>query len=204
VKTTVFMAHVLGDRVDKGKAVASFLDYVEQLTRLPLITDQEMKSLFGDEIELVLAELDRLNREKQICLNCNRNCCQEYGCEFYAPQLGWCPVFDIRPAICRLHFCERFQPTAGLMIKELSEIYLDSLTIAAKIGSTKLGFFDVPPFISSAPQLIGAIIPLVQAVRDGNLDPEIGQQQIRLEAKRYHGASCRDDWSVAPTIPHSE
>ena len=190
--------------MDKGKAIANFLDYVEQLTRLPLITDQEMKSLFGDEVELAIQELNRLNQERQICLNCNRNCCQEYGCEFFAPQLGWCPVFDIRPVICRLHFCQRFQPEAGLMIMELYEIFLDSLTIAAKISSTKVGLFEIPPFIRFAPQLICAISPLVQAVREGNLDPENGRQKIRLEAMRYRTASHRDDWSIAPTIIQSE
>ena len=148
-----------------------------------------MKELFGDEVELALLELDRLNREKQICLHCDRNCCQKYSCEFYAPQLGWCPIFDLRPAVCRLHFCERFQPTAGLIVKELSEIYLDSLTIAAKIGSTKVGLFDIPPFSSFAPQLIKAISPWVQAVKEGKLDPDSSRQQILLEAMRYRGAS---------------
>ena len=75
------------------------------------------------------------------------------------------------------------------MIMELYEIFLDSLTIAAKIGSTKVGLFEIPPFISFAPQLISAIAPLVQAVREGNLDPENGRQQIRLEAMRYRMAS---------------
>ena len=175
--------------MDKGKAIASFLNHFEQLTRLPLITNQEMKSLFGDEVELAIQELDRLNREKQICLNCNRNCCQEYSCEFFAPQLGWCPVFDIRPVICRIHFCQRFQPSACQMIMELYEIFLDSLEIAAKTGSTKVGLFEIPPFINLAPQLISAIAPLVQAVREGNLDPENGRQLIRLEAMRYRMAS---------------
>ena len=190
--------------MDKGKAIASFLNHFEQLTRLPLITDQEMKNLFGDEVELAIQELNRLNQEKQICLNCNKNCCQEYSCEFFAPQFGWCPVFDIRPVICRLHFCQRFQPAACLMILELYEIFLDSLDIAAKTGSTKVGLFEIPPFFSLAPQLIGAIDPLVQAVREGNLDPENGRQQIRLEAMRYRMASYKDDWPVTPTILHSE
>jgi len=175
--------------MDKGKAITTFLDRVEQLTRLPLVIDQEMKGLFGDEVASALVVLDRLNREKQICLHCDGKCCQKYGCEFYAPQLGWCPIFDMRPVICRFHFCERFQPAAGLMIKELSEIYLDSLTVAAKIGSTRLGFFDVPPFINSAPQLIRAISPWVQAVQEGNLDPKHGRRHIRLEAIQHQCAT---------------
>ena len=171
--------------MDKGKAIASFLDCVEQLTRLPLVTDQEMKGLFRDEVASALIELDHLNREKQICLYCDRNCCQKYGCEFYAPQLEWCPIFDMRPVICRFHFCEKFQPAAGLMVRELSEIYLDSLTVAAKTGTTRLGFFDVPPFVKSAPQLIRAISPWVQAIQQGNLDPKHGRRYIRLEAIQY-------------------
>jgi hypothetical protein len=175
--------------VDRGKAIASFLNHFEQLARLPLITDQEMKNLYGDEIELAILEMDRLNQENQLCLNCDRNCCQEYSCEFFAPQFGWCPVFHIRPVICRIHFCQRFQPAACLTIMELYDIFLDSLDIAAKSGSTKVGLFEIPPFISFAPQLISAIAPLVQAVREGNLDPENGRQQILLQAMRYRMAS---------------
>ena len=66
--------------MDRGKAIASFLNHFEQLTRLPLVTDQEMKHLYGDEVESAIQELDRINREKQICVNCNENCCQKYGC----------------------------------------------------------------------------------------------------------------------------
>jgi len=171
--------------VDKKKAIASFLDHLNQLIRPPLISDEEMKKLFGDEIEQSLKELDGLNREKQICLRCEKNCCQQYNCEFYAPQLKWCPIFDLRPALCRLHFCEKFRTANGAIIEELSDIYIQSLSFAAQNESARVKFFDIPPFGNCAPQLIGAVSPLVQAVKEGKLDPDTGRQQIRTEAIKY-------------------
>ncbi len=171
--------------MDRGKAIACFLNHFEQLTRLPLITDQEMKDLYGGEVESAIRELDRINREKHICMNCDENCCQRYGCEFFAPQLGWCPVFDMRPVICRIHFCQRFHSAACTTILELYDIFLDSLDIAAKAGSTKVGLFEIPPFAAFAPQLIDVIAPTVKAVKEGNLDPQKGRRQIGLDAMRY-------------------
>jgi hypothetical protein len=171
--------------VDRDKAIACFLDHVEHLTRLPLISDQEMKELFGDEVESALVELDSLNRENKICQDCSNNCCQKYDCEFYAPQLGWCPVFDLRPTICRLHFCERFQPAAAPIIKELAEIFISSIAAAAKKGISKSDYFDIPPFGDAAPQLITAISPLVQAVKEGKLDQDSCRRKIGAEAAKH-------------------
>jgi hypothetical protein len=45
--------------MNKEKAVASFLEHVEQLSRLPLITDSEMYELYGEEVSTVRAGVAR-------------------------------------------------------------------------------------------------------------------------------------------------
>ena len=74
--------------MNKEKAVASFMEHVERLSRLPLITDSEMDELYGEEVAAAVAEMDYTNREEQICLNCQSRCCPVCGCELYAPQFS--------------------------------------------------------------------------------------------------------------------
>jgi hypothetical protein len=91
----------------------------------------------------------------------------------------------LRPAICRFHFCEKFQVVGSSTIKELSEIFLYSLSTAAAAGSRRVGFFDAPPFAEVSRELIEATSPIANAVRLGRLNPECGQRRIHQEAVKY-------------------
>ncbi len=171
--------------MNQEKAINTFVERVESLRNLPLVTDLEMKELCGEEVATALEKLKRLSWEEQLCLQCDGSCCRERGCEFYAPQFGQCPIFDLRPVICRFHFCERFQVAGGSIIEELSEIFLYSIHAAGAHGSNRVRFFDPPPFNKVSPQLIEAISPSVNAVRAGGLNPEDGRRRIRQQVKKY-------------------
>ena len=171
--------------MDRENAIANFIECVDYLPCLPFLTDLEMKKLFGEEVVAALGELEDFNREEMICQHCDSNCCQKRSCEFYAPQFSQCPIHDLRPAICRFHFCEKFQSADSSIIKELSEIFLYSLSVAAAGGSRKVVFFNPPPFANVLHKLIEAISPLVNEVRLGRLKPGYGQRRIRQEVMRY-------------------
>jgi len=171
--------------LDREKAMVNFVERLEYLCGLPLVTDLEMRELYGEEVVAALEKLDRFNHEEKICQQCDGNCCHKFSCEFYAPQFRQCPIHDLRPAICRFHFCEKFQVVGSSTIKELSEIFLYSLSTAAAAGSRRVGFFDAPPFAEVSRELIEATSPIANAVRLGRLNPECGQRRIHQEAVKY-------------------
>jgi hypothetical protein len=171
--------------MDKQKAINCFLERVERLSRLPLITDSEMKGLFGREVAGALMELDRFNQEKQICTHCQDRCCQICGCELYAPQFSQCPIHDFRPVVCRLHFCHKFNVPGSTVVKEIADIFFDSLLAADSYGSARVRLFDSPPLAMTSPDFVAVTSPWVDAVREGSLAPEKAGKLIRREAAKY-------------------
>lgn len=171
--------------MDREKAISNFLERIEQLEQLPLITDLEMNWLYGEEVAAALSELESLNREKQICTECRDRCCQTCSCELYAPQFRQCPIYEFRPVVCRLHFCHRFQARGSPLIKELADIFFESLLAADREGSSRVRLFDSPPLSTTAPDFVAVTSPRVNAVRDGSLKPESAAELIRQEAGKY-------------------
>lgn len=174
------------------------MERVDCLPRLPFVTDLEVKELYGEEVAATLGELERINQKGGICQQCDSNCCQKYGCEFYAPQFSQCPIHDLRPVICRFHFCEKFQIAGRSIIKELSEIFLYSLSVAAANGSRRVIFFNSPPFADVSPKLVEVISPLVNGVQLGKLKPRYGQRRIRQEVMKYGTADTPLHFSDKP------
>ena len=171
--------------MNKKKAIASFLEYVEQLPRLPLITDSEMHRLFGEEVTAAVAEMDRVNREEQICLLCQSRCCLACGCELYAPDFGQCPIYKFRPVLCRLHFCHRFNSASRSVVIELGDIFFDSLLAAEQAGITRVRLFESPPLAKDAPGLVAVTAPWVDAVIKGSLNPEYARKLIYMEVEKH-------------------
>jgi hypothetical protein len=171
--------------IDREKAKNKFLENVGRLSYLPFVTDSEMDGLFGEDVSVALMKLDHYNRREQICVRCESRCCQATGCEFYAVQFTKCPIHDLRPAFCRLHFCSRFQPAMGSLTAELSEIFLDNLSVAEHDGCAAVQLFDSPPFARHTPYLINVTSLLVNAVREGRLDPQYAEVEIHQDAEKY-------------------
>jgi len=189
--------------MNKEKVVACFLEHVEQLSRLPLITDSEMDELYGQEVAAAVAEMDRVNREEQVCLQCQSRCCPVCGCELYAPQFGQCPIYDFRPVLCRLHFCHRFNTAGRSVIVELGDIFFDSLLAAEQAGSDKVRLFESPPLARHAAGLTTAAAPLVDAVRKGSLDPEYARKLINQKAEKYQTPRIHHGERIAKPIVES-
>jgi len=181
--------------MNKEKSISNFLEHVERLSRLPLITNSEMNELFGEEVAAALVKLNSYNHEKQICVKCQNRCCKASGCELYASQFSQCPIQDFRPVVCRLHFCHRFHVQDNSVVEELGDIFFDSLLAADHYGSTRVGLFDSPPLARNAPTLAAATTHWVNAVREGILNPEYVEKLVLHKAEKYYIART---YSVAP------
>jgi len=171
--------------IDKVKTVGLFLKNIDRLSRLPLLTDPEMDCLFGPDVKAAIAVLDDYNRSKQLCAHCSKRCCLVARCELYAPEFNACPIHEIRPLVCRMHFCQQFQADCKSLIDQVSDIFFDCLLTADREGNPRVKLFDAPPLVLPAPLLVEKTAPLAQAVRDGKLEARKGLELIRREAEKY-------------------
>lgn len=171
--------------MDIERAVESFLRHAGELPDLSLVTDAEFRKLYGEEVVTVVAELENRDREEELCLRCVGECCRDIGCELYAPQFSQCPIHDLRPVACRLHFCHRFDDAGRSLSLALRDVFLGSLTAAeARIGEA-LTALDCLPLSRCLPEFVAAVVPRVEDVRRGQLCPERALALIRREARRY-------------------
>jgi hypothetical protein len=170
--------------VNRARATAAFLDRVEFMMRLPFVDDVEMEGLFGAEVAATLLRLDALGAGEGLCRDCASRCCLACRCELYAPEFGRCSVHELRPVVCRLHYCHRFHLPDSSAVVALGDIFFDSLVAADRAGSTKVRLFDSPPLESTAPGLVAVAASLVASVKDGSLDPEHAAGLILAEARR--------------------
>lgn len=169
--------------MDKVKAVQIFLERVERLSRLPLITDAEMESLYGKEVAAALDGLAHLEEKLGFCRDCQSRCCPAVKCELYAPEFDRCPIYDLRPPVCRLHYCHRFFAGDDTLLKELSDVFFDSLLAAERGGSDKVRLFDTPPIIRCAPDFVQTSSRWIDSVRAGTLAPGDAIALIHREAE---------------------
>jgi len=171
--------------MNKKAAISRFNEYISRLSRLPLITDDEMNELFGEEVAAALVRLSILDRKERLCSSCLDKCCRIIKCELFTSRFEQCPIHELRPALCRLHYCRAFGPEHDAIIKELGDIFFDSLAEAQHRGSARVDWFDSPPLAAACPELVKAASQWVEAVANGTLDHQRASQMIREEAEKH-------------------
>ena len=174
--------------IDKQRAVDIFLTEIGGLGRLPLISDDEIERLYGDEVAVTLVELGRANDAGRTCTDCGGKCCAACGCELYSERFAWCPIAAYRPVVCRLHFCHLFESAVSHAIIELSDVFFDSLLAAEERGDERVGLFDSPPLTTNAPQLTAAASGWMKDLDAGKLSPKRVAGLLRREAARFRTA----------------
>ena len=152
-----------------------------------------MAELYGKEVAAALDSMAQYDREEQVCRRCERRCCLAAHCELYAPHFSRCPIHELRPLVCRLHFCDKFPIAASPVMRELDDIFFDSLLAAERAVTPQVRFFDSPPLIRVAPDLVAATGPIMTAVRDGALLPAEAEKLIRREAEKYKTANYKSE-----------
>jgi hypothetical protein len=171
--------------LDVTKATEYFLEYFERLPRLPLIADNELTPLLGKEVYSALAELESYNRQQKLCSRCANRCCKLVDCELYTPELGTCPIQSFRPLLCRMHFCSQFSEVYPVWVKELGDIFLESLLAAEQRDRQRAAFFDTPPLKQFALEPVTAILPLLSEFKKGNLDEPSVLELIHAEIDQF-------------------
>jgi len=155
------------------------------MRRLPFITDDEMELLFGEDIFSVLTRLSRYDVEKRLCVNCVKRCCLVVHCELYDTQFPECPIFNLRPVVCRLHYCHLFQKDCGQMVEEVSDIFFACVMAAESSGILSAKLFDSPPLVRCAPEFVSRIDKIMQSVRNHTLNLQRAVEAINVEAEKY-------------------
>ena len=168
------------------KAITTFIERTDHLTRLCLVTDSELLKLYGEEVIMAVSELGKFDREEGVCLRCGGQCCRDIGCELYAPQFNQCPIYEFRPIACRLHFCHLFNAADNSPAVALRDIFLGSLSAEEIRTGETLTPLDIPPLSRCMPEFTTAVVPWIDEVRHGSLSPERALVLIGEEAAKYH------------------
>jgi hypothetical protein len=169
------------------RAIERFLANVDKLEHLPFITDEEIASLYGEQVAESLAVLAMYNQKEKICQKCDHKCCPLVNCELYLPQFSQCPIYPYRPALCRMHFCDHFPVEDISFIREFADIFLNSLIEAKQAGKQKVNLFDCPPLGKQVPEFVRQVLPLVEAVKTGNFQEAPARDLIMAELEKYLG-----------------
>ena len=178
--------------LDETRAIATFMEAVGRFAQVALLTDGEVRELFGEETAAALVAFDRFSDENGICASCGGVCCSEIGCEVYSPLFEECPIHATRPLLCRFHFCHCFDAVDKTSVIALRDIFLACYTADQISSGTIAKSMSVPPLEAACPALVANIQPMLDAVREGKLNPEDGADLIRKEVDRYrrhHSAS---------------
>jgi len=169
---------------DLRKEVNLFLSGCNHLVRLPLISDAETESLFSGEFRQLVQKIKEYDRDQGICAACAGRCCATIRCELYDPAFDLCPIFNLRPLLCRLHFCNKFDVYRE-DVKFIGDVFLEGLLEMEKQGSRQAVMFDSPPLAQSAPALVDKLNRLMSAFREGRLDRPAALLAILNEAESY-------------------
>jgi hypothetical protein len=171
--------------MDETRAIATFMEAVGRLAQVALLTDGEVRELFGAETAAALVAFDRFSDENGICASCGGVCCSEIGCEVYSPLFEECPIHATRPLLCRFHFCHRFNAVDKTLVIALRDIFMSCYTADQVSSGTTAKSMSVPPLETACPVLVANTQPLVDAVREGEISPQDGAELIRKEVDRY-------------------
>jgi hypothetical protein len=108
------------------------------------LTDAEYEAAFGPQA----AEATRMlsQHATTVCRDCGGECCRRIKCEFHSDRFSTCPIFEYRPAKCRLYFCEKILENEALSERERHILNQPAreLSDALKRG-WGIGIFIEPP-----------------------------------------------------------
>lgn len=146
-------------------------------------TDAEFEAVFGAQATQATRMLSK--HAATVCRDCGGECCRRIRCEFYSDRFSTCPIFEYRPAKCRLYFCERI-----LENEALSERERDILNQPAKELSDALrqgwgiGIFIEPPvkvgdksWLTSL-GIESQVTAIISSLENGRIEPISAQSRL--------------------------
>jgi len=156
-------------------------------------TDAEFEAVFGAQAAQATRMLSK--HAATVCRDCGGECCRRIRCEFYSDRFSTCPIFEYRPAKCRLYFCERI-----LENEPLSERERDILNQPAKELSDALrrgwgiGIFIEPPVKVGEKSWLTSlgiesqVTAIIESLETGSLDTDSARGRLLDIVRR-----CRRD-----------
>ncbi|MBN2099022.1 MAG: hypothetical protein JW753_05435 [Dehalococcoidia bacterium] len=107
-------------------------------------TDAEFEAAFGAQAAAAVRMLSKY--AEGVCRECGGECCRRIQCEFYSDLFPACPIFDYRPAKCRLYFCERILENKALSESEREILNQPAVELSQALRrGWGLGIFIEPP-----------------------------------------------------------
>jgi hypothetical protein len=108
------------------------------------LTDGEFEAAFGAQATRAIKMLSK--HAEDICRDCGGECCRRIKCEFYSDRFPACPIFECRPAKCRLYFCERILENESLSKTERDILNQPAVELSEALRrGWGLGIFIEPP-----------------------------------------------------------
>jgi len=108
------------------------------------LTDSEFEVAFGAQAAKATRMLSR--HAATVCRDCGGECCRRIKCEFYSDRFSTCPIFEYRPAKCRLYFCERILENETLSERERQVLNQPAVELSEALRrGWGIGIFIEPP-----------------------------------------------------------
>ena len=176
--------------MDKEQAIENLVRNIGNFPCLPFITDLELRQLFGEEVGQALEFMEAINRERKICSTCGGQCCRQMGCDFFVDGLGECPIYDLRPLICRFHYCDKFGEEHKSLIKELADVIVGGVSgLERQVGSVAAIELNMLLYAACRkgeeplPDLIKDMRQIMAAAKEAKIDWEKAKRMFRDEVK---------------------
>jgi len=155
----------------------------DNLRRNIFITDGEFEILFGAQIAKAKRVLDQYAGE--ICAACGGECCERTGCGFHSVRFDCCPIYEWRPAKCRLYYCERVLESE-LLTQQERQLLGERAMNLSQILSYSCGFeilLQPPIRIVEKDWLVtlglhGQVTKIVQAFENGELEANSAKAKL--------------------------
>ena len=162
------------------------------LSQNVFLTDSEFESIAGRDIIKALRALTDHEFTQQACAACHGKCCTDIGCGFYSTRFDCCPIFEYRPAKCRLFFCPQVLEHESLdeETRELLNIQVQKLSDIVKLGSADAVFGDAPARDRNERSLTGLEVEIeakrvVEAMERELLDSDTARDRLTALVVSY-------------------
>ena len=159
------------------------------------LTDSEFESIAGRDIIKALRALISHEHTRRACAACHGKCCDGIGCGFYSTRFDCCPIFEYRPAKCRLFFCPQVLEHKSLdqETRELLNMQVQKLSDIVKPGSAGAIFSDAPASEGCEASLTGLEVEMeakrvVESMERGLVDSDTAREQLRALAAKYRSS----------------
>ena len=157
-------------------------------------TDAEFEKAFGAHAAGAIRMLGR--HAAGICRDCGGECCRRIRCEFYSGRFPACPIFDHRPAKCRLYFCERILENEALSQEERAVLDQPAVEVSEALRrGWGLGLFIEPPVTIGDRSWLtplgieGAVATVMAALESGRIEAGMAAGALQEIVRRCRSRS---------------